>query len=61
MRLSPCLPTLDGDARGQSIEPLHKGVVKACLQAPVLYKLLTSIDILREKCWAIEELKRYIL
>lgn len=59
-------PTIDGNIRGQSIEPLHKGVVKAALMDPILYKLLAGIDILRigkvrEKNLAIDELKNYIL
>ena len=59
-------PAVHGNARGQSIEPLHKGVVKASLQDDILYKLLASIDILRvgkvrEKKLAIEELKKLLL
>lgn len=59
-------PTVDGNARGQSIEPLHKGVVKAVKQCEELYKLLASVDIIRvgkvrEKNLAIQELKDHIL
>lgn len=59
-------PSVDGKIRGQAIEPLHKGVVKAIELDEVLYKLLASIDILRvgktrEKKLALEELKKYIL
>lgn len=59
-------PTVDGNARGQAIEPLHKGVVKAVQQCEELYKLLASIDIIRvgkvrEKNLAIQELKDHIL
>ena len=59
-------PAVDGNVRGQSIEPLHKAVVKASLQDDILYKLLASIDILRvgkvrEKNLAIEELKKHLL
>jgi hypothetical protein len=59
-------PAIDGNIRGQIIEPLHKEVVKASLLDDVLYKLLASIDILRvgkvrEKKVAIQELKKYIL
>ena len=59
-------PAINGNARGQAIEPLNKGVIKAVQQDPELYKLLASIDILRvgkvrEKNLAIAELKTYIL
>lgn len=59
-------PSIDGNARGQAIEPLHKGVVKAIKESEELYKLLASIDIIRvgkvrEKNLAIQELKDQIL
>lgn len=59
-------PAVDGNVRGQSIDPLHKGVIKAALEDEVLYKLLASIDILRvgkvrEKNMAIKELKKHLL
>jgi len=59
-------PSANGKIRGQSIEPLHKGVVNAIEKDEVLYILLASIDILRvgktrEKKTALEELKKYIL
>jgi len=37
----------DGDVRGISIEPLHAGVPKACLEDVNLYLLLSAIDVLR--------------
>ena len=59
-------PSPNGNARGQAIEPLHKGVVEAATQDQVLYKLLASIDIVRvgkvrEIKLALEELKKSIL
>ncbi|UOE50900.1 hypothetical protein MTO98_07390 [Mucilaginibacter sp. SMC90] len=59
-------PSPDGNVRGQAIEPLHKGVVKAIQHDEQLYKLLASIDILRvgkvrEIRLALEELKKAIL
>lgn len=56
----------EGSMRGLSIEPLHKGVPRAVLEDEVLYKLLSSIDILRvgksrEKKMALEQLKMIIL
>ena len=59
-------PSINGNIRGQAIEPLHKGVVKAIESDEDLYKLLASIDILRvgktrEIKIAINELKKYIL
>ena len=59
-------PEVSGNLRGQAIEPLHKGVVRASQQDDILYKLLASIDILRvgkvrEKNLAIEELKKHLL
>lgn len=59
-------PTVDGNIRGQAIEPLHKGVVKAIEIDEDLYKLLASIDIIRvgktrEIKLAIEVLKKFIL
>lgn len=59
-------PSPGGTVRGQSIEPLHKGVVKAIALDEVLYKLLASLDILRvgkirEINLALTELKSQIL
>ncbi len=59
-------PSVDGNIRGQAIEPLHKGVVKAIEIDEDLYKLLASIDIIRvgktrEIKLAIEVLKKFIL
>ena len=56
-------PDHEGDARGQAIEPLHPGVVKACKMDRKLYELLSLVDALRvgrvrEKTKAIEELKK---
>lgn len=64
--LSYVWPDEDGHIRGLSIEPLHKGVVRAVQKDEELYKLLASIDIVRvgrarELKVAIEELKRIIL
>jgi len=59
-------PSTEGNTRGQAIEPLHKGVIKAIKQDEELYKLLASLDILRvgkvrEINLAIKELNSYIL
>jgi hypothetical protein len=59
-------PDEDGDIRGLAIQPLHKGVPKACGQDELLYKLLASIDVLRvgrarEKELALKQLKKAIL
>lgn len=59
-------PSVNGDIRGQAIEPLHKGVVEAVKTDEDLYKLLASIDILRvgkvrEINLALDELKKQIL
>lgn len=56
----------DGDLRGQAIEPLYKGAVKAAQEDPLLYKMLVSIDIIRvgrsrEVNQAVQELKNSIL
>lgn len=59
-------PHEDGTMRGLAIQPLHKGVPKACLQDELLYELLASIDILRvgrvrERQLALEQLQKVIL
>lgn len=56
----------EGTVRGQTIEPLHRGVIDASLNDSELYLMLASIDILRvgrvrEKKVALEELKKRIL
>lgn len=55
-------PDPDGKVKGQAIEPLHPGVVKACIKDQKLYELLSLVDALRvgkvrEKTKAVEELK----
>lgn len=59
-------PSFDGSVRGESIEPLHKGVISAASQDEIFYALLASVDIIRagrvrEIKIAIEEIKKYIL
>ncbi len=59
-------PLSAGTSRGQSIEPLHPAVPKACNNDPLLYELLTLTDALRlgrtrEKQLAIKELRRRII
>lgn len=59
-------PWAEGEARGQAIEPLHRGVPGACAKDPVLYELLALVDALRlgrtrEKQQAMQELRRRIL
>lgn len=58
-------PDSEGKVRGQTIEPLHPGVVKACMKDQKLYELLSLVDALRvgkvrEKTKAVEELKKRI-
>jgi len=55
-------PYAEGNVRGQSIEPLHPSVPKACLQDENLYELLALSDAIRigrarEKKIAMEDLK----
>ncbi len=55
----------EGDARGQSIEPLYKTVPKTARQNPTLYELLALVDALRcggarESRLAVAELTRRI-
>jgi hypothetical protein len=55
-----------GTMRGQSIDPLHRGVAQAAIEDDLLYLLLSSLDILRvgrsrEKKKALEQLKTIIL
>ncbi|MBP3944590.1 hypothetical protein J5U18_13715 [Sphingobacteriaceae bacterium WQ 2009] len=59
-------PSFDGSIRGESIEPLHKGVINASDQDDIFYLLLASVDIIRvgrvrEIQIAIEEIKKYVL
>ncbi|HKJ81850.1 MAG TPA: hypothetical protein VJ954_07495 [Ignavibacteriaceae bacterium] len=59
-------PYANGNARGQSIEPLHPKLPEACLNDKDLYELLALTDALRigrirEKQIAVEELKKRIL
>ncbi len=53
----------EGKTRGQSVEPLHPAVPKACLRDAKLYELLALTDALRlgrvrEQKLAIEELQK---
>ena len=55
-------PDASGEHRGQAIEPLHPGVIKAAKLDPELYELLALVDALRigrtrEQQIAIQELK----
>jgi hypothetical protein len=56
-------PYAEGKIRGQSIEPLHHSVPKACLKNVELYELLALVDSIRigrarEQNLAVEELKK---
>ncbi|MEA3479707.1 MAG: hypothetical protein U9R60_16095 [Bacteroidota bacterium] len=58
-------PYVEGDIRGQAIEPLHPSVPKACLHDPGLYELLALTDALRigkvrEQEYAINALRERI-
>jgi predicted transcriptional regulator len=58
-------PYAEGKVRGQSIEPLHPSVPKACLRDARLYELLALVDALRigrvrEQKLALEALKKRI-
>jgi len=59
-------PWAEGRARGQAIEPLHRGVPDACVKDRLLYELLALTDALRlgrvrEKELAMEALRERIL
>lgn len=59
-------PDIEGEAYGQSIEPLYPNQVKAARQNPELYAVLAMIDVLRagknrEKKLAIEYLSKSLL
>lgn len=58
-------PDAHGVSRGQSIEPLHQGVVEAAKKDDVLYELLALTDAIRigksrEKKLAIDEIRKRI-
>jgi hypothetical protein len=58
--------SFNGNIRGESIEPLHKGMIGSATQDEVFYLLLASVDIIRvgkarEIKIAIEVLKEHIL
>jgi hypothetical protein len=46
--LPPVWPDAEGDARGITLEPLHKAVPKAARRDPALYEFLALIDALRD-------------
>jgi hypothetical protein len=46
--LPPVWPDPDGDARGVTLEPLHKIVPRAARRDPILHELLALVDALRE-------------
>jgi hypothetical protein len=46
--LPPVWPDAEGDARGVTLEPLHKSASKAARRDPALYELLALIDALRD-------------
>lgn len=46
--LPPVWPDAEGDVRGMTFEPLHKGVPKAVKKDPVLHELLALVDALRD-------------
>jgi len=59
-------PDLEGHTRGLSIEPLHPNVPKAAAKDDLLYKLLSSLDILRvgrarEITMVLREMKKILL
>lgn len=59
-------PDLKGEIRGQTIEPFHKGQIKAAREHKALYELLALCDALRvgktrEKKMAEDELRKRIL
>jgi hypothetical protein len=59
-------PLFTGNMRGETIEPLHKGVPNGAEIDDTLYLLLASVDMIRvgkmrEIKIALQELKRYIL
>lgn len=59
-------PSFQGTARGESIEPLYKGVLSGAADDEIFYLLMASVDIIRvgrvrEKQMAIEVLTNHIL
>lgn len=59
-------PDASGDQRGQAIEPLHPGVIKAAKSDEEFYALVALLDSIRigktrEQSLAIQELKNRIL
>jgi len=59
-------PDASGDQRGQAIEPLHPGVIKAAKSDEEFYELLALLDSIRigrtrEQAIAIQQLKNRIL
>lgn len=40
-------PSFDGSVGGESIEPLHKGVISAAAQDEIFYMLLANVDIIK--------------
>lgn len=60
------IPYVEGDTRGQMIEPLHPNLAQACLADPEFYQLVALCDALRvgkvrEKNLAMEELRKRIV
>lgn len=59
-------PDASGDQRGQAIEPLHPGVIKAAKSDEEFYELMALLDSIRigrtrEQALAIQQLKNRIL
>lgn len=59
-------PDASGDQRGQAIEPLHPGVIKAAKSDEEFYELMALLDSIRigrtrEQSLAIQELKNRII
>jgi hypothetical protein len=46
--LPPVWPDAEGEVRGVTLEPLHRGVPAAARKDPALYELLALIDALRD-------------
>jgi hypothetical protein len=47
-KLPPVWPDAEGSVRGVSFEPLHGSVTKAIKKDPLLYELLSLVDVFRE-------------
>lgn len=59
-------PSFEGNMRGESIEPLYKGILNGAAEDEKFYLLMASVDIIRvgrarEKKMAIDVLKEHIL